>query len=243
MNRPPLIFDIETIGDITADNRDEIAALAAGREQTPDAYAALCPPLARVVCVAYFDRSAQRLGVVFDVSLSPGEVPGALEVDDGTLAGNPVACGLQGCHGEAAVLAAFGRVVDKHLAQPNGQLVTYNGRGFDLPVLIHRSVKHDVIDGRALLVKAMNESRYRPSLHVDVMDVVTFCGAGKRWPMSTYAVGYGYSSPKTEMDGSQVSAAVQAGRLIDVVRYCARDVLATAHIFERTSSLLATPDR
>ena len=50
MTSHPLIFDIETIGDITADSRDEIAALAAGRELLPDAYAALCPPLARVVC-------------------------------------------------------------------------------------------------------------------------------------------------------------------------------------------------
>lgn len=238
MTRHPLIFDIETIGDITADNRDAIAALAAGRELTPDAYAALCPPLARVVCVAWLDRSAQRLGAAFDATLCPTDAPGALEVDDGTAARNVRACDVQSCDGEAALLKAFGHVVEQHLAQPNGQLVTYNGRGFDLPVLIHRSINHGVTDGRALLVKAMSENRYRPNMHIDLMDVVTFSGASSRWPMSAYAVGYGGRSPKTDLDGSQVSAAVQAGRIIDVVRYCAGDVLATAHIYERANCLL-----
>jgi len=71
MPRRALIFDIETVGDITAENRDAIATLAAGRELTPDAYAALCPPLARVVCVAWLDASTQRLGAVLDATLCP----------------------------------------------------------------------------------------------------------------------------------------------------------------------------
>jgi len=238
MNRRPLIFDVETIGHIAPESRDEIVALAAGRELTPDAYAALCPPLARVVCVAWFDPLAQRLGAAFDLTWCPGEAPEALDVDDRSAVPRAFSCVLQGCDGEAALLATFGRVVEHYLAQPNGLLVTYNGRGFDLPVLIHRSITHDVTDGRALLVKAMGENRYRPQSHVDLMEVVTFSGASGRWPMSTYAMGYGGKSPKTEMHGAHVSAAVHAGRIIEVLRYCAGDVLATAYIYDRTACLL-----
>jgi len=237
MTRRPLIFDIETIGDLTAENRDEVATLAAGRELTPDAYAALCPPLARVACIAWLDANSQQLGAVFDATLLGGHAPGTLDLDDGTGTAT-VSCVLHSAASEAALLSTFGTVIEHHLAQPHGQLVTYNGRGFDLPVLIHRSIKHGVTQGRILLVKAMGENRFRPSLHVDLMDVVTFGGAGNRWPMSTYAIGYGYRSPKAEMSGAHVSAAVQAGRIIDVVRYCAGDVLATAHLRHRVACLL-----
>jgi len=242
MTRRPLIFDIETIGDITTDNRDEIATLAAGREVTPEAYAALCPPLARVVCIAWLDADAQQLAAVFDATLLPGAAPGTLELDDGTGTSRAVTCALHSAASEAALLDTFGTTIEQHLAQPNGQLVTYNGRGFDLPVLIHRSIKHGVTHGRGLLIKAMNENRFRPSLHADLMDVVTFGGAGNRWPMSTYAVGYGYRSPKTAMSGADVCPAVQAGQIIEVVRYCAGDVLATGHLHSRVACLLQPPD-
>jgi hypothetical protein len=236
LTRHPLIFDVETIGEINDDHRDEIAALAAGRELPPDAYAALCPPLARVVCIAWFDPTVDRLAAVCDATLCPGDVPATVVADYGS--GRTLSCDVRGCDGEAALLRAFGQVTEQHLAQPNSRLVTYNGRGFDLPVLIHRSIAQDITDGRALLIKAMGENRYRPQVHIDLMEAVTFSGASNRWPMSTYAIGYGYPSPKANMHGAEVSAAVRTGRIIDVVRYCAGDVLATAHIYERGSCLL-----
>ena len=57
-----LVFDIETIADLTAENRDAIAALAEKREMTAEAFGGLCPPLARVVCIAWLDVAAQQLG-------------------------------------------------------------------------------------------------------------------------------------------------------------------------------------
>src|SRR5579862_5085854 len=235
MTRRPLIFDIETIGDLTAENRDEVARLATGRDVAADAYAALCPPLARVVCIAWLDAGTQQLSAVFDATLLSGVAPEKLDLSDGTGRSHAVSCDLHGAAGEAALLKTFAAVVEQHLAQANGQLITYNGRGFDIPVLIHRSIKHGVTDGRTLLAKAMGENRFRPCLHVDLMDVVTFYGASNRWPMSTYVIGYGYHSPKTAMSGADVSPAVQAGRILDVVRYCAGDVLATTQLHGRVS--------
>jgi 3'-5' exonuclease len=140
------------------------------------------------------------------------------------------------------MLREFGGMVEKHLGQSNGQLVTYNGRGFDLPVLIHRSIKHGVSEGRQLLMKVMSENRYRPLMHVDLQDAVTFCGASPRFPMAAYSIGYGWRSPKAEMDGAQVGAAVRGGRIIDVVRYCVGDLLATAHIYLSMNGLVLPPE-
>jgi len=85
-------------------------------------------------------------------------------------------------------------------------------------------------------MEAANESRYRPLLHIDLLDVVTFCGAAGRWPMAAYAIGYGWRSPKAEMDGTKV--AVRESWILDVVRHCAGDVLATTNVYLRLNGLM-----
>ena len=238
--RNALVFDIETIADLTPATHDAVAALAQGRDMTPEHYGSLCPPLARVVCIAWFDLATQSLGALFDATLHAGTAQQSIDVEDGCGAARAaLRCALQAYEGEAQLLRAFGQQLVRHLAQANAQVVTYNGRGFDLPVLVHRAIKHGVAEGRDLLVKAARDNRYNPVLHIDLMDVVTFGGAAPRWPMAAYAIGFGLQSPKHDMDGSEVWPAVQAGRILDVVRYCAGDVLATAHVYRSVLDLLA----
>ena len=227
--RNVLVFDIETMADLTPDNRDAIAALAAQRELSPEDYGSLCPPLARVVCIGWYDVAAQKLAVLFDASLCAAQWPASVPIEGAP--GDARTCHLQECQHEGELLTRFGHLVRQHVARPNPQLVTFNGRGFDLPVLVHRAIKHRITEGRELLLKAAMESRFRPLLHLDLLDAVTFCGAASRWPMAAYAVGYGWRSPKQEMEGAAVGPAIREGRMLDVVRYCAGDVLATTHVY------------
>jgi hypothetical protein len=240
MSDNALVFDIETIADLSAENRAAVGALASGRNMTPEAYGGLCPPLARVVCIAWVHVAAGRLAAVVDGTLCAGALDPSILVDSG---GAPVACDLVAADGEADVLRRFGRVVEHHLGHADAQLVTYNGRGFDLPVLIHRAIKHGVIEGRERLLQAITESRHRPLLHVDLLDSLTFYGASQRFPMAAYVIGYGWRSPKQEMSGAQVWDAVSAGRIPDIARYCAGDVLATAYLYGRFRDCLMAPSR
>ena len=226
-----LIFDIETIADLRPETHDAVAALAAERDMTPEHFGALCPPLARVVCIGWLDLHAGALGVFYDGQLGGVDRPASILVDDAH-------CALRACDGEAEILRAFGRLVEAHCRQPHAPLVTYNGRGFDLPVLVHRSLIHGVTAGRTVLVNAVRENRYAPLLHVDLMDSVTFYGAGSRWPMAAYAIAYGGRSPKGEMRGADVGTAARGGRILDVARYCAGDVLATAAIYRAAGELV-----
>jgi hypothetical protein len=230
-----LVFDIETIADLSPDNREAIAALAAGRDMAAEHYGALCPPLARVVCIAWYDTIRAQLGAVFDAQLFSGDAPSVLDVAGICGAARPAVatCSLEAGDGETAVLDAFGTRLEEHAGGSDPQIVTFNGRGFDLPVLLHRSIRCSAARGRTLILKAMNENRYRPLLHIDLMDVLTFFGVASRWPLAAYALGYGLASPKGEMDGSQVGPAVAAGRILDVVRYCAGDVWATAEVYRK----------
>ncbi len=235
-----LVFDIETIADLTPENREAVTKLAEARQMRPEDYGSLCPPLARVVCIGVFDVAAQLVSGLFDASLCTASWPVSVDITAGD--GSIRACSLRACAGESEMLREFGGVVERHLAKPAAQLVTFNGRGFDLPVLIHRSIKHGVTPGRALLLKAINENRYRPLLHLDLLDALTFCGATGRFPLAAYAIGYGWRSPKEDMDGAQVAGAVREGRIVEVVRYCARDVLATAHLYARFNGEVPAPD-
>ena len=239
--RRPLVFDIETIADLDDVGRAAIAPLAEKREWTVAEYASLCPPLARVASIAWYDIAAGHLVSAFDATLAPpgAVIPATFPVPD-PVAGEPdCSARVLGCDGEAEVIAAFGAAVEAHLAQANGWLISFNGRGFDLPVLLHRGCRLSVERGLPLLLRAMRDHRYSPLCHIDLMDVVPFHGAGSRWPLAAYAVGYGARSPKTELDGAGVGDAVRAGRIVDVARYCASDVLATAFVYRRVERLIA----
>ncbi len=230
-----LVFDIETIADLTPDNRDAVTAMAAKREQTPEHYAGLCPPLARIACISWLDMQSGILAAAFDRSLHTGDVPSSLSVPDGRPDDeSSVECLLEPCNDEKHLLEVFGARLQQHLAQSNAFMVTYNGRGFDLPVLVHRSIRHGVRKGRDVVIRAANENRFKPQMHLDLSDVVTFTGAASRYPLAAYALGYGFRSPKDQMDGSKVGEAVADGKILEVTRYCACDVIATAHVYRST---------
>src|SRR5262245_40300757 len=97
-----LIFDIETIADVNAGNREAIGAFAKHRRMTPEEYGGLCPPLARVVCIAWFDAAAAKLAAVFDMTLGAVAHPRELTLSSGDpMQRDPMTCALEGCDGEA----------------------------------------------------------------------------------------------------------------------------------------------
>ncbi len=231
-----LIFDIETIARISPENLEAVTKLATSREWDVDRYAALCPPLARVACIAALDQATRNLVVYADASLAPHPLPTSVSVDIGDNSDRTLDVDIVGCADEAELLTTFGRRLDTLVRNPSARIVTYSGRGFDLPVLLHRSIALGVKAGRQSVERLLQENRFRPQQHIDLLETVTAFGATGRWPLAAYAIGYGYRSPKGEMDGSLVTEAVQAGRLVDVARYCAGDVLATTHVLEKIES-------
>ncbi len=231
-----LIFDIETICDLTPEQLATVEKLAEGREWTVERYAALCPPLARVACIAALELPAGRLQVFADSTLAPKELPAAMDYEVGDGSGHKHEAEVVACGGEAELLATFGRRLEDVLQVGTGRAVTYSGRGFDLPVLLHRSIVHGVRDGRSTVERLLLENRFRPQQHVDLLETVTAFGATGRWPLAAYAVGYGHRSPKGDMDGSQVNGAVADGRLVEVLHYCLGDVLATAHVLAKVEA-------
>jgi 3'-5' exonuclease len=120
-------------------------------------------------------------------------------------------------------------------------VVTWNGRGFDMPVITSRALKHGV--SMPWWFSDRN-TRYRYSTdgHFDLMDFLADFGAAKNARMDSYAKLVGFPG-KVGVDGSQVLPMVHAGRLDEVNAYCLCDVAQTAAIFLRVELLRGSFDR
>lgn len=110
--------------------------------------------------------------------------------------------------------------------------VTYNGRGFDVPYLIHRSLAHNILPTKNLL-----EGRYpyqqKGCRHVDLQDEFSFFGAMRRAPsLHLLCRAYGIESPKGEVGGDDVAELFANKKFRDIARYNARDVTATTELYQ-----------
>jgi len=115
-------------------------------------------------------------------------------------------------------------------------LVTWNGRGFDVPVLCTRALKYG-IDASYLMGDYRVNYRYSEHGHLDVMDKLTNHGAVQRnkLEMACRLIGLP-GKPKIagdDVDGTKVDALVKRGRMSDVRKYCLTDVLQEAIVWLR----------
>ena len=132
---------------------------------------------------------------------------------------------------EEKVLVEFASFVGKE--RPH--FVTYNGRSFDLPVLVNRMMRHG-ISFPAYYADRNYRYRFSDQGHIDLADVLTDYGASRKPSLNALAQLIGLPG-KMEVDGSQVSGMYEAGRHRDIRNYCLHDVVQTAFVFLRSELL------
>jgi 3'-5' exonuclease len=146
-----------------------------------------------------------------------------------------------GCVGEgkseSAILTDFAAWLDR--ARPC--VVTWNGRGFDMPVITSRALRHGV-SMPWWFTDRNTRYRFSPEGHFDLMDFLADFGAAKSGRLDVYAKLVGFPG-KVGVDGSQVAPMVHAGRIDEVNAYCLCDVAQTAAVFLRTQLLRGVLDR
>lgn len=100
-------------------------------------------------------------------------------------------------------------------------VLTYNGRGFDVPVVIARAALC------GLVVPAINTLTVRTTgRHEDLLDEVSFNRAAPKLPLAALCAAFAIPV-KFEAHGSDVTALAETGDLARVGRYCESDVVAT----------------
>ena len=136
---------------------------------------------------------------------------------------------------EGKVVQAFYQAIEKHTPQ----LVSWNGSGFDLPVLHYRGLRHGVEAGKYWDMGEDDRefkwnnyiSRYHMR-HLDLMDLLAMYSPKNNAPLDAMAKLCGFPG-KLGMDGSQVYAQYLAGQTEDVRRYCETDVMNTYLVYCR----------
>ena len=103
--------------------------------------------------------------------------------------------------------------------------VTFNGKRFDVDWLKVRSAALGLVPSRRDI---LDTYPYKQDPHCDLARVFD-CRSG----LDDLCDLVGVASPKGELDGSGVAAAVDAGLIESVAEYCERDVVATLGVYSK----------
>jgi 3'-5' exonuclease len=136
---------------------------------------------------------------------------------------------------EPKLVQDFFRVIDKYTPQ----LISWNGGGFDLPVLHYRALVHGITAPRYWETGDEDRdfkwnnylSRYH-TRHLDLMDVLAMYTGRANAPLDDLAKLCGFPG-KLGVDGSQVWTLFEQGRLGEIRDYCETDVVNTYLVYCR----------
>lgn len=136
---------------------------------------------------------------------------------------------------ESKLVHDFFRIIDKYTPQ----LVSWNGGGFDLPVLHYRAMINGVTASRYWEMGDEDRdfkwnnylSRYH-TRHLDLMDLLAMYTGRANAPLDDLAKLCGFPG-KLGVDGSQVWTLFQEGRLNEIRDYCETDVVNTYLVYCR----------
>jgi predicted PolB exonuclease-like 3'-5' exonuclease len=136
---------------------------------------------------------------------------------------------------EPVLLAGFFKTIERYTPR----LVSWNGSGFDLPVLHYRSLIHGVAaprywdmgeDDREF--KFNNYIARYHTRHIDLMDVLAKYNGRANAPLDQLAKLCGFPG-KLGMDGGKVWEAWSQGKADEVRAYCETDVVNTWLVYCR----------
>lgn len=232
-----LVFDIETTSQ-PLENFDEIQQeyLFRDAEKLPEEERAnrraelqrqfsLWPLTANVVCIAMLNAETCRGQVLFT----------AEDFEENSDDAGPVE--FVPCADEVELLTAFWDVA-KHY----DSIVTFNGRGFDVPFIYLRSALLNV----PITKKDWLGYRFQTEPHCDLAEQLTFYnvsgrdGAARKFNLDFYCKAFGIESPKSHgVTGMDVNHLMAEKKFREIAEYCLRDVHATVSLYRIWKERLA----
>ena len=136
---------------------------------------------------------------------------------------------------EKEMIENFLNFIDRH----NPKLVSFNGRNFDIPMLMVRAMKYNLScpayfdkDNKMLNKSKWDNYRYRftDKFHVDLMDHISEFGAVRGLKLDTLCTMMGIPG-KFDVSGDQVFSLYYDGEIGKIKEYCESDVLNTYWLY------------
>lgn len=119
--------------------------------------------------------------------------------------------------------------------------VTFNGRGFDLPVMEAAAYRYGVSIAKWLVpggrLHDQPRYRYNSGAHIDLYELLTNFGAAPFHGGLNLAASLLGKPGKIDVSGSDVQTMHDQGKIAEIIAYCRCDVLDTYFVFLRTRVL------
>jgi uncharacterized protein YprB with RNaseH-like and TPR domain len=226
-----LVFDIETVGESwdSLDETSQEGLLRWTRESARDDEEyeqeakqireglGFSPLTGSIVAIGVYDTEKEKGAVYFS---APNAKVKASEEDG--IKYEPME--------EKEMLEQFWKI-----AKVCNEFVSFNGRAFDAPFLAIRSMIHGVKPTKDMLSNRYLGSQ-RGATHIDLMDQLTFYGAARFRGKSLHLFcrALGIESPKASgTTGDDVAALYKGKKYLELARYNAGDLRATAALYSR----------
>jgi predicted PolB exonuclease-like 3'-5' exonuclease len=117
------------------------------------------------------------------------------------------------------------------IIKPETKLVTFNGRNFDVAVIVARMMRYGFVYQKFFRNDFTN--RYaKDGTHLDLCDHMSNYGASHRFKLGDACQNIGLPG-KFDVDGDDVKGLVEAGKISTVRSYCISDVVQTGIILMR----------
>ncbi|MFA6534443.1 MAG: ribonuclease H-like domain-containing protein [Patescibacteria group bacterium] len=234
---PTLIFDIETVGEnweaLDETTQEVLTHWIKKTAEDEAVYQAkladlknelgFSPFTGEIVAVGVLDAEKNKGAVYYQ---APGKEVAELEED-----------GIKfKALSEKEMLEHFWQGVAKYQ-----DFVSFNGRSFDVPFLMIRSVVNGVRPSKDLLSNRYLNSQKFDSKHIDLMDQLTFYGAAwtRRPSLHLASRAFGIKSPKADgVTGDDVAGLFKAKKYLDIARYNVGDLRATKELYEKWQKYL-----
>jgi uncharacterized protein YprB with RNaseH-like and TPR domain len=209
-----IIFDIETTGqdfdalDMRVQEYLLRRAESEGEKEEVKKSLSLYPQTGEIIAIGMFNPDSEKGNVFFQCTsdpIKPFEEDG-ITYETGT---------------EKEIIQKFWDTMKNY-----DQFITFNGRGFDCPFIIVRSAVHKIKPLRNLLPKRYDDT------HIDLFDQLTFFGASRRrFSLDMWCRTFNIESPKESgISGKDVNDLYKKGKCLDIAKYCAGDLQATADL-------------
>ncbi len=216
-----IVFDIETAGcnmENLSESQQEYLQREAMKEndekvreeklKDAERFLSLYPLTAKVIAIGMFDVQTEHAYVYYE-----NESETEWNKEGIVFKGFP----------EPIILERFWNVIEK-----TDQVITFNGRNFDIPFLMLRSAIHKIKPSKNLL-----GYRYDTKTHIDLLEQFSFYGVTKKFNLDFYCHTFGVETPKSkEVSGYNVKTLYDEGKIKDIAEYCGRDIKATYLLFK-----------
>jgi 3'-5' exonuclease len=217
-----IVFDIETCAypvESLSESQQEYLLRSSEKEMEEDKksqkrddairYLSLYPLTAKIIAIGIYDIEKEKTFVYYESD----------EYEEwSSEEKNTQYKGLS----EKEMIRSFWRIVNL-----TDQVITFNGRNFDIPFLMMRSSMLGIRPTKNLMGK-----RFDSSNHIDLLEQFTFYGITRKFNLDFYCRAFGVDSPKSKgVSGMEVKTLYEAGRIKDIAVYCGEDVNATFKLF------------